>query len=537
MGNVHDLKPPGTIESSLKAVEARSGKMPDALRTALFVLASAAAVAVCLVHISVAAENTHYAAGIGYLCLTLVLLGCAIGFWARSLAARGTLKIRWTLIAGAALIAGIGYVPSFSEYILHTSPQRELQTACFNASEALYLLAAVLFFSQVARAIVILDVLQALLFVVLRFNMIYSRTTPDHFTGNHLVVGQVMALCLFLVALVACLGAATRAELNFLRTLSWFFGLRLVTFFMANQVSYTWLHYSNSSEWEVPGILLTAGFALYLIYTSQRVQTAASEPTQKLTRSIVVRNLMPSFLALVDVMLGLFLTRISPRLAFVGIALALMFYMTRVVLLQVRALEEKTDLEYKNRQLEGLATCDPLTGIGNRRSLAGVYGRLQATMGETSLSLLLIDVDHFKQANDLHGHLHGDKVLIALAKKLGELSANLAGSHCARFGGDEFALLLVNAAPNDAGRLAEELCLAMRAHAWEAEGAEVTLSVGVASLFAVRDLSLDALISYADKALYRAKLLGRNCVESQPVWGAESVPEVVSTKTLRLEWQ
>ena len=179
-------------------------------------------------------------------------------------------------MSAASLKSSIGKYSFCTQGFLNTTPARQFQTACFNASEALLMLAAVLFFAGVARSIVIVDVFQALLFTVLRFNLIYSPITRDHFNVYHLLIGQLMALFLFLVAMVACLGAASRAELKSApaATLSCFLGLRLVAFFLANQVSYTWLHYEHCSLWDVPGEALLAGFALFLLYSSRERSSA-----------------------------------------------------------------------------------------------------------------------------------------------------------------------------------------------------------------------------------------------------------------------
>ncbi|HEX4039660.1 MAG TPA: GGDEF domain-containing protein [Acidobacteriaceae bacterium] len=479
-------------------------------------MATLAAVAVCCVHAGVAGANTVRAASIGYLCFTLVMAGCAWAFQTRARLAQGALRIRWSLIAAAALAASAGYAPSFTQGILHVEPARLLQTACFNASEALYMMAAVLFFAGVARSIVLIDMLQALLFAVLRFCLAYSPASHDHFTIHHLIVGQFVALFLFLVALVACLGASSRAELAFLRTLSWFFGLRLISFFLSDQVSYSWLGYSNCSRWDVPGFALLAGFALYLLYTGRRTRSEATHTAPLPPPSVMVRSLMPSFLALVNLMLGLFLLQISATLAAVAISVSLVCYVVRTVLLQAQAMHDKALLQSRNEHLEGLAVRDPLTGIGNRRSLAGVYNRLQSLDGGKSLSLLLMDIDSFKQANDRHGHLHGDKVLIVLARKLESLAGAVGGSHCARLGGDEFALLLPGVTPQQASALAEKLRFLFSAQVCEVENGRVSLSVGIASLQAARDLPLETLVTCADEALYRAKRLGRNRVEVQP---------------------
>jgi len=483
-------------------------------RPILFALASFAALLVLSADASVAASNTQRAGAIGYLTYTLVLFGCACSFWIRARCAQGTLRLRWSLISGAALAASIGFLPSFIEILFNTGPARQFQTACFNISEALYILSTVLFFANVARSIVLVDIVQSLLFVALRFNLTYSAVNRDHFALTHLIVGQFVALFLFVVALVACLGAASSAELKFLRILSWFFFFRLVGFFLSNQVSYTWLHYNNCSLWDLVSPALLSVFALYLLYTrpATQDQTPATAP---LHPSIVVRSLMPSFLALVNLMLGLFLLQISVLLAAVAILVSVLCYVVRTVLLQAQVLEEKALLECRNQQLEGLIIRDPLTGIGNRRSLAGAYVCLAAA--GKPLSLLLIDIDCFKQANDSHGHLYGDKILILLARRLEALAATVAGSHCARLGGDEFTLLLPDITPQAAAALAETLRTSFSEQANDGIDGNMSLSIGLASLSSARDLPLETLVSSADEALYRAKLQGRNRVEIHTV--------------------
>ncbi|WP_348261742.1 GGDEF domain-containing protein [Telmatobacter sp. DSM 110680] len=506
-------------------------------RTLFLTLATIAAALVCVTHAVVAGSNTVPAAGFGYLCLSLIMLGCASAFWTRARSSEGTLYIRWSFISAAALSAAIGYLPSCTQGFLNTTPARQFQTACFNSSEALYMLAAVLFFSGVTRSIVILDILQALMFSVLRFNLVYSPVTRDHFSANHLLIGQLMALFLFVVAIVACLGAASRAELMFLRTLSCFLALRLISFFLANQVSYVWLRYEHCSFGDVPGEALLVGFALYLLYTRHTAEKEASQIASLRSPSVLVRSLMPSFLTVVNLILGVIVLRISVPLATATISLSLVGYMARTVLLQAQAVHEKAFLESRNQQLEGLATRDPLTGIGNRRSLASVYRHLQAADGCENLSFLLMDIDYFKQANDRHGHLHGDKVLVALAKKLESLASSVPGSHCARFGGDEFALLLLNVSPQKALILAEELRALFSAHAFEAETRKTSLSIGIASLQSAHDLPLESLICSADEALYRAKSMGRNRVEVQPVCEPEFAADHSTASALRIKLQ
>lgn len=486
-------------------------------RSVTFAVLTVIAVLICSIHASVAGADTIHAAGIGYLCFSLAMFGCAVSFFARMRTAGGSLRIRWSLIAAGALAASVGYLPSFTQFIFATPPQRVLQTACFNASEALYMLAAVLFFAGVDRSIVLVDSMQALVFILLRFNLVYSPATFDNFTSDHLLIGQLVALFLFLVALVACLGAASRAEYIFLRTLSLFFALRLISMFLANQVSYTWLHHINCGLWDVSITVLLGAFSLYMFHSSPSAHSQMEDSAPR-TASVMVRSLMPSFLALANLILGLFLLRSSTTLAAAAMSLSLVCYVMRTVLLQSQAMKEKTLLQSRNEQLEGLAVRDPLTGIGNRRSLAEAYGRLQDMSAPQPISLLLIDIDKFKQANDTLGHQHGDRVLVALARKLESLSAGVAGSHSVRMGGDEFAMLLPNVSPQTASALAEELRFLFAAHRFETVAGSNSLSIGIASLQAGRNLPLETLVLFADQALYRAKRLGRNRVEVQPMW-------------------
>ncbi len=516
MSEFFGLKP-GQFANALTPPAAGQPEIQRSPNRVLLALAVLAAIAACSVFAAVAQADTPRAAGIGYLCFTLVFFGCAAAFRVRARFAEGTLRVRWLLISAATLAASIGYEPSFSQAIFHTSPARLMQTCCFNASEALYMLSAVLFFAGVARSIVIVDMLQALLFIVLRFNLIYSPASYDHFASSHLLVGTIVVFSMFLVAMVGCLGAASRAELNFLRTLSVFFGLRLIGEFLSNQVSYTWFHYINCSLWDLPGIALLFGFALYLLFTSGSAVAEAQNTAPLPSPSRTVRSLMPSFLALVNLVLGLCLLRISVGLAVVGISGSLICYVVRTVLLHAQAMRDHAQLQSRNEQLEGLAVRDHLTGIGNRRALADVYNRLHTNAVEIGVSLLVMDIDHFKLANDHHGHHYGDQVLIALARKLETLSATIPGSHCARLGGDEFALLLPGVTLHSASMLGEKLRTLFGAHS-SVEASMVSLSVGVASLHAASDLPLETLVAYADEALYRAKMLGRNCVEVQPIW-------------------
>ncbi|MGI4828912.1 MAG: diguanylate cyclase [Janthinobacterium lividum] len=163
-------------------------------------------------------------------------------------------------------------------------------------------------------------------------------------------------------------------------------------------------------------------------------------------------------------------------------------------------------LEVTNQQLTELSVTDGLTGLRNRRAFDD---RLATEMNAgTALSLLLLDIDYFKSLNDNYGHPAGDEVLRALAALL---AAKSRGADCvARFGGEEFAILLIGTGEQGALVIAERLRIAVESFAWIQR--PVTVSAGVAT----RSSSLEGatkLLAAADEALYRAKHLGRNRVE------------------------
>lgn len=186
-----------------------------------------------------------------------------------------------------------------------------------------------------------------------------------------------------------------------------------------------------------------------------------------------------------------------------------------VTLRQRREIEaQKAALEEKNRKLERLATLDPLTAIANRAHFLDVAAREVARMRRSDgrAALVLMDLDRFKTINDEHGHPVGDAILRAVAAILvGELRPV---DVVARFGGEEFALLLPDATPEDGAAVAERIRRVIEALRVSTAGQplELTASFGVAALGTEGPDPVHAAYAAADRALYRAKALGRNRV-------------------------
>jgi diguanylate cyclase (GGDEF)-like protein len=172
-------------------------------------------------------------------------------------------------------------------------------------------------------------------------------------------------------------------------------------------------------------------------------------------------------------------------------------------------------LETSNQRLKRLVAVDGLTGIANRRHFDRALEReLRRTRREQQpLSLIFLDLDEFKRFNDTYGHARGDEVLRRVAQTLDE-TFRRAGDFVARYGGEEFAVVL----PGVDGRRASLYAERLRRRIWRLSipyGASqttdrVTISAGVATLAATHVASADQVLLIADRALYRAKCLGKN---------------------------
>ena len=171
--------------------------------------------------------------------------------------------------------------------------------------------------------------------------------------------------------------------------------------------------------------------------------------------------------------------------------------------------QERDRLRRANAQLKALATYDELTGLRNRRAFDHYLDQefRRARRHSTPLSLLLLDLDRFKEFNDTFGHAAGDEALRAAAEALGR--AIDPTDIAARYGGEELAVLLVNC-PAPAADQAAERCRRAIEAIEELDG-RLTASVGVASFTADMDEGVE-LVEAADEALYRAKDAGRNRV-------------------------
>ncbi len=274
--------------------------------------------------------------------------------------------------------------------------------------------------------------------------------------------------------------------------------------------------------WGLPSLLMLAVLSFW-----QGKLRAADEIHKDSNRSIalLLDNLSPALFTLVIVIMGARIAPAYPWIGFTSIAIAVVLYGLRAALLQSKYLRSQHNLARSGRalvtaidQLRDLSIRDGLTGIYNRRHfdevLLSEWKRSIRT--QKPLSLLLIDVDCFKELNDRYGHPEGDECLKKIAAQLLSILRRSSDT-LARYGGEEFAAILPETNKESAQLIADAMRTSVEGLKIANEGSRAasvaTVSIGVCSENALLSRPAEELLHAADAALYRAKKQGRNCVQ------------------------
>ncbi|WDS37912.1 GGDEF domain-containing protein [Pseudoxanthomonas sp.] len=257
---------------------------------------------------------------------------------------------------------------------------------------------------------------------------------------------------------------------------------------------------------DVPFLLL-ASLAVYFPKGTTHVPVARGVVT-------MVRAASPLMLPMSLLVVSALITGRHPRLAIAGFVIATLGYGMRSVVIQLRTMAERD-------QLDALARVDKVTGLANRRAFDDALQREwnRARRSGEPLSLLMIDIDHFKQLNDAFGHQAGDTRLREVARALADATTR-ALDVVARYGGEEFAVILPATHARDAQHLAEATRQAIQALQLAAAEGHVTVSIGASAVEHIASDDPSALLAAADAALYDAKRAGRNRV----AWRAPGEP-------------
>jgi len=191
----------------------------------------------------------------------------------------------------------------------------------------------------------------------------------------------------------------------------------------------------------------------------------------------------------------------------------------KAFLLSLRNQYRSDALKSANHQLEILATRDPLTGLGNRRSATDLIERLwrDPASPKDHVAFIMADIDSFKRLNDTAGHAAGDECIRRVANTI-EASVRQGHDAVFRYGGEEFLIVLVHATPDLAWTIAQRIRSAVEAlaivnpgiHGADGFAGRITISLGIA--FAQDDAAPETVAKWADDALYDAKHAGRNAV-------------------------
>lgn len=186
------------------------------------------------------------------------------------------------------------------------------------------------------------------------------------------------------------------------------------------------------------------------------------------------------------------------------------------------------ELEELNKELAEKTTIDDLTGLNNRRfydqKIQAEFRRSRRNL--TPLSLVVLDIDHFKSVNDSFGHLVGDQCLTWLAGKLKNSLKRSTDIGC-RYGGEEFCLILPETDEKGAKAIAEEFRKNVEGNIVELKGNTINLTVscGITTYTQQADVTVETIFNAADKALYRAKQHGRNRIEINPLTPISDIQE------------
>ena len=201
----------------------------------------------------------------------------------------------------------------------------------------------------------------------------------------------------------------------------------------------------------------------------------------------------------------------------IEITLIVTLYILGLLVVTLNPHKEYMSSLISNFQLSEIGFTDGLTGVRNRRFFdTQLYEEVQrAKRNKSYLTLLIADIDYFKQINDKYGHQAGDECLVEFARLLGETVSRISDT-VSRYGGEEFAIILPNTTGDDGSKLADKIRHIIENNNINIDGGsiQITVSIGVSCINNIDDRYEPLeLISSADQALYRAKELGRNRVE------------------------
>jgi diguanylate cyclase (GGDEF)-like protein len=378
---------------------------------------------------------------------------------------------------------------------------------------------------QDSTAILIADSAQATLAIVLIYVTLFMN---NHFSHRALPASQLTSL--YVVENLALALATTVRLLAMPDGEDRFFHRAACTFSWLMILVSTPLNYLDAYVRPTNGTAIEVGwmipFLAVVVMAFSKEEQLRTEPEVKHRSwgAMMVYNASPVFFTLCVLLLGAHTAQHRPVVGFAAVVCALLIYTFRATILQTRLRQVQESLNDSERNLRLLnsklheqSLIDPLTQIANRRRFEQVleveWNR--ALRSGWPISVVMLDIDHFKSLNDRYGHLRGDECLTAVAQML-RRDLRRGGELLARYGGEEFVAVLPNVDEEGAMLTAEAMRARVHQIGIENHGSPIgrlTISVGVCSVIPVAGLTREGLVDAADTALYRAKAGGRNRAE------------------------
>lgn len=437
------------------------------------------------------------------------------------------LKARWALAgAFAAMNVLTGSLQGASIFLLRHVPPLYVTTAWYLiallALVPLFLLVSLPAGRRYFRSFLWMDTLQALFITCALYALIFHAmpfaSMPDDAAGPAFVVrllgaaGASIALCL----LLHYYAAVDLDERRFYRVFAIIVAMTSVVMTISNEVTLRHPEQVWTNALLCYPQLLVQVWLLYRL--PEEVPGAPPVRSSNLFADIINIG-SPVVSSLVLLSLGLAVQPRQPGLGVIAIIVAFLTFSARSIVYLRNFEQAQASLERAQEQLKELSYTDALTCVPNRRAFDSALEQewQHSARSGLPLSLFLIDIDFFKQLNDIAGHQAGDACLIRVA---GALRAALPRSTdvLGRYGGDEFAAILTDTDAGAAQIVAERLCEAIRmlaiAHPATASG-HATISLGIGSCARVTGKHPASLLAAADSALYKAKAAGRDGWYSQ----------------------
>ena len=480
--------------------------------------------------------------------ITLAPLLAGLGCLWRGRKQPSVLADKWRLLGIGLILWAIGQ----GCYTYGTVVHHDVQTAALPSDfwflvYGIFVLLAVCSVGedQDSTAILVADSAQATLAIVLIYVTLFMN---NHFSHQALPASQLTSLylgenvALAVTATLRLLAMPDGEDRYFHRAACTFAWLMILVSTPMNYLD-AFVSPTNGKAievcWMIPFLAV-----LVMAFSKERIAKTELEERHRSWGAMMVYNASPVFFTICVLLLGAHTAQHRPVLGFAAVVCALLIYTFRatILLTRLRQVQEslndtERNLRLLNSKLHEQSLIDPLTQIANRRRFEQVleveWNR--ALRSGWPISIIMLDIDHFKSLNDHYGHLRGDECLTAVAQML-RRDLRRGGELLARYGGEEFIAVLPNVDADGAMLTAEAMRARVHQIGIENHGSplgRLTVSAGVCSVVPAPGLTREKLVDAADTALYRAKSAGRNraeCaditaplqVESEPVRSALS---------------